>query len=238
MEIKDKTVLITGASSGIGEATARLLAEKGANVVLGARRQDEIEKTASEIGERALAIQLDVTDKSQVKNFIDKAIEKFGSIDVLINNAGVGYLGPVAEGKLEDFHNMFDVNVNGLLSCIHYSLPHLLKSSGHIINLASVAAHDVFPGSVVYAASKHAVDVITRGIRLELRDKVRISNISPGAVDTEFKDHTHHKETAEKFEDYFSGTVLKSKDIAESIYYMLSQPDHAVINEIIIRPDR
>lgn len=185
-----------------------------------------------------MLLEVDVTNIDDVKRMVDSTIKKFGSIDVLVNNAGVGHLGPFEEGKLEEWHNMFDINVKGLLSCIHSSLPYLLKSKGHVFNIASVAAHEVFPGSVVYCASKHAVNAITVGIRKEFREKIKVTNISPGAVSTEFFHHTSHEKTKENFKSYFENNeALVADDIAEVILETLKKPARVAINEIIIRPN-
>lgn len=233
-----KTAIITGASSGIGAATAIQLNEAGYNVVLAARRADKLKDVSKHLNENNLLLEVDVTNIEDVKLMVDATIKKFGSIDVLVNNAGVGHLGPFDEGKIDEWHNMFDVNVKGLLSCIHTSLPHLLKSKGHIFNIASVAAHEVFPGSVVYCASKHAVNAITVGMRKEFREKIKVTNISPGAVSTEFFHHTSHEKTKENFKSYFENNeTLVSEDIAQVILETLNKPSRVAINEIIIRPN-
>jgi NADP-dependent 3-hydroxy acid dehydrogenase YdfG len=233
-----KTAIITGASSGIGAATAILLNQNGYQVVLAARRMDKLEKVAAQLNEHHLLVATDVAIVADVKNLIEAAIEKFGKIDILINNAGLGYIAPLKDGKLEDWHRMFDVNVNGLLSCIHTALPYLLKQKGTIINIASVAAHEVFPNTVVYCATKHAVNAITIGIRKEFRDQVKVCNISPGAVQTEFLEQSEDNENIKQMKDYFfNNDTLKGQDIAETILDVLSKPAHVAINEVIIRPN-
>ena len=233
-----KTAIITGASSGIGAATAILLNKHGYQVVLAARRTEKLQQVAKQLNENHLLVACDVAKVEDVKNLIAKSLEKFGKIDVLINNAGLGYIAPLKEGKLEDWHRMFDVNVNGLLSCIHTALPHLLESKGNIINIASVAAHEVFPNTVVYCATKHAVNAITVGIRKEFRDQVKVCNISPGAVQTEFLDQSEENENVKQMRDhFFNNETLRSEDIAETILEVLSKPDHVAINEVIIRPN-
>jgi len=235
--MQGKSVVITGASSGIGEATARCLVQAGARIALAARRIERLEALQQELGDQAISVETDVTDPAAVQHLMRETLNAFGKIDVLINNAGVGHLGPMAETPLDDWHNMVDVNIKGLLSCIHAALPHLIVSNGHIINLASVAAHDVFPEAVIYCATKHAVNAITVGFRKEFRDKVRITNISPGAVATEFANHTHHEEKRKSFSQVFEGVVLTSDDIASAIHQVLTSPPHLVINEMIIRPN-
>lgn len=233
-----KTVIITGASSGIGAETAILLNKQGYAVVLAARRKEKMEKIAAKLNEHHLIVETDVTKTEEVLNMTQKTIERFGKIDVLINNAGLGYVAPLKDGKLEDWHRTFDVNVNGLLTCIHAALPHLLKTKGYIINIASVAAHEVFPNTVVYCASKHAVNAITVGIRKEFRDQVKVCNISPGAVQTEFLEQSENNENVKQMKDYFfNNETLKGEDIAQTILEVLSKPDHVAINEVIIRPN-
>lgn len=233
-----KTAIITGASSGIGAATAKLLNQNGYNVVLAARRVEKLQTLAKELNTNHLLVQTDVTSVDDVKHLIESAINAFGGIDVLINNAGLGIVSPMQDGKLEDWHKMFNVNVNGLLTCIHTALPHLLKSEGNIINIASVAAHEVFPNTVVYCATKHAVNAITVGMRKEFRDKVKVCNISPGAVQTEFLEQSADNEQVKQMKDYFfNNETLRSEDIAEAILDVLSKPKRVAINEVIIRPN-
>lgn len=233
-----RTAIITGASSGIGAATAILLNKNGYQVVLAARRVDKLKKVAEQLNENHLLVETDVTNIADVKNLIAQTLEKFGKIDILINNAGLGYVSPLKDGKLEDWHRMFDVNVNGLLTCIHTALPYLLAQKGTIINIASVAAHEVFPNTVVYCASKHAVNAITVGIRKEFRDQVKVCNISPGAVQTEFLEQSEETENVQQMKDYFfKNQTLMGQDIAEAILEVLSKPAHVAINEVIIRPN-
>lgn len=234
-----KSVLITGASSGIGAATARLLAQNGFKVMLTARRIDKLEALKNEIGDNAAVIACDVTDPEAVKRAVQATVDQFGSLDVLINNAGLGHLGPMSETPLQEWHHMMNVNVNGLLSCIHYATPHLLESKGNIINIASVAGHDVFPNAVVYCATKHAVRAISKGLRLEYRGRIKTTDISPGAVGTEFLDHTNHEATSTAYkEGAFKGVILQSEDIATAILDVLTKPDYVVISEVIIRPNQ
>ena len=233
-----KTAIITGASSGIGAATAKLLNKNGYNVVLAARRIEKLDALSKELDVNHHIVQTDVTQVADVERLVKESIEKFGAIDVLVNNAGLGMVAPMHEGKLEDWHRMFNVNVNGLLSCIHKALPHLLKREGTIINIASVAAHEVFPNTVVYCATKHAVNAITVGMRKEFRDKVKVCNISPGAVQTEFLEQSAVNEQTKQMKDYFfNNETLQSEDIAEAILDVLSKPKRVAINEVIIRPN-
>jgi NADP-dependent 3-hydroxy acid dehydrogenase YdfG len=233
-----KTAIVSGASSGIGKATTERLLQDGYFVCAIARRAERLTHLSEKWQDRILCMVCDVTDKEQVGLVVEKVLAERGRIDVLINNAGVGHLGPIMDASFDDWENMVNVNIIGLLSLIHSCLPALLKSNGHIINLASVAAHDVYPGSVVYCATKHAVNAITRGFRMEFRDKIKVTNISPGAVDTEFKDHTHHEAFKKQFEKYFDGNVILASDIADAIAHVLGLPDHLVVNEYIIRPNQ
>ncbi|MEO1414389.1 MAG: SDR family oxidoreductase [Bacteroidota bacterium] len=236
MRLSEKVVIITGASSGIGASTARLLAKNGAKIMLAARRVEKLQELQKEIGEQAAYHETDVTDYVQVQALVEATIQKFGKVDVLINNAGVGYLGPMEEASIEEWHTMMDVNVNGVLHAIHAALPELLKSKGHIINIDSVAGHNYFPRAVVYCASKHAVKALSYGIRVEFRDKVKVTNISPGAVATEFITHFTHEETKKNMENSFQNG-LQPDDIAQAILEVLAKPPHVVVNEVIIRPN-
>ncbi|MCI4667771.1 MAG: SDR family oxidoreductase [Bacteroidia bacterium] len=237
MTIKDKVVLITGASSGIGAATAKMLAGQGAKVMLLARREEKLHDLVSDIGDSAEFAKVDVTDYDSVNAAVQKTIDTFGKLDVIINNAGLGYLGPMEEAAVREWKTMVDVNVTGVLNTIHASLPHLLESQGHIINIDSVAGHNYFPNAVVYCATKHAVKAISYGIRVEFRSRVKVTNISPGAVETEFIDNFTHQATKEAMTKNFED-VLKADDIAEAILEVLAKPSHVVINEVTIRPNK
>ncbi|MEO6146932.1 MAG: SDR family oxidoreductase, partial [Sulfuriferula sp.] len=188
--IEGKIVVITGASSGLGEATARHLSEQGAVVILGARRVDRINALAKELadnGGKALALQTDVTQSAQVKKLVEAAVEKYGRIDVMINNAGLMPHSPLDRLKIDDWDRMIDVNIKGVLYGIAAALPYMQKQkSGHIINVSSVAGHKVRPASAVYAATKHAVLALSEGLRQEVKPyNIRTTVISPGAIDTE-----------------------------------------------------
>jgi len=233
-----KTAIVTGASSGIGRATVNRLIAEGYNVVAVARREARLEEMKEKWGDRIHVMSVDVTVVSDVEAMVKQTIDQFGQIDVLVNNAGVGMIAALEDGKLDDWLTMIDVNVKGVLICLHACLPELIKSHGHIINLASVAAHDVFPNAVVYCASKHAVNAITVGFRKEFREKVKITNISPGPVDTEFADHTNDDKLKEEFKKSFKGVVIKAEDIAGAILHILNLPEYLVVNEYIIRPNK
>ncbi len=197
--IKDKVVVITGASSGMGAAAARHLAAKGANVVLGARRSDRIDALAAEIteaGGKAVAVTTDVTRREDLRTLVDTAVETYGRIDVLINNAGVMPLSPLDRLKIDEWDQMIDVNLKGVLYGIAAALPYMkAQKSGHIINLSSVAGHKLFGGSAVYSATKSGVRALSGGLREEVAaDNIRVTIISPGAVKTELHDHISEKD--------------------------------------------
>ncbi len=191
--IEGKVVVITGASSGLGEATARLLSAQGASVVLGARRAERIQKLASELtakGGKAIAVTTDVTDRNQVKHLVEAAVQAYGRIDVMINNAGLMPQSPLERLKIDEWDRMIDVNIKGVLYGIAAALPYMQRQkSGHIVNVSSVAGHKVGPGSAVYAATKYAVRALSEGLRQEVKAyNIRTTVISPGAVATELPD--------------------------------------------------
>lgn len=233
-----KVILITGASSGIGEATARLMAAEGAQVVLGARRTERLEQIADEIreaGGSAVFHRLDVTDSSSFRDYVAFAEESFGPVDVLINNAGVMPLSPLAALKLDEWDRMIDVNIRGVLHGIAAVLPGMeARGRGHIINLSSIAGHQVWPACAVYSGTKFAVRAISEGLRLETRS-VRVTNVSPGVVESELAHTITHPETA-AFMDEFRSVALQSETIARAIAYAIAQPDDVDVNELIVRP--
>lgn len=232
-----KKILITGASSGIGLATAKLLHASGHEVFLIARSSEKLADIKSQLGERAHVATVDVVNYESVKSLAAEVLTKMGSVDVLINNAGLGYFDPLVDGKIEEWHEMFDINVKGLLNCIHVFLPHLIESKGHIINLGSVASHFVFPNSGVYSATKHAVFAISESIRTELPDKVRVTTISPGSVNTPFIDSTTNEKLLAEYKNYFAAG-MSADWIAETIRFAVEAPASAVVSEIITRPNR
>ncbi len=230
-----KHIVITGASSGIGKTTAKLLLDAGHRVSLLSR---SIERLSDEFDSpNASLVQCDVKDYDSVHKAIDQAFEAQGTIDVLINNAGLGVFDKFAEGKIEEWHNMVDTNVKGVLNCLHVALPHLRASKGHIINIASVAAHHVFPNSGVYCSTKWAVAAISESIRLELANEVRVTTISPGAVNTAFIDQTSNEDLLKDYKGYFA-EGLSPSIIAENILHAINTSETAVISEIIVRPNR
>ena len=241
--LKDKVAIITGASSGIGEATARRLAESGARVVLAARRVERLEALAADIERRegtALVAPTDVTDERSVQRLARTALDAFGRIDILINNAGIMPLSPISKLRVEEWDRMIDVNIKGVLYCVAATLPTMLEQgSGHIINVSSVAGRRPFPSGTVYSATKFAVRAISQGLRLELSPikGIRVTDIEPGVVATELTHHITDNETANRFQEMWAEkTPLESIDIAETILFVLSRPDHVNVNEILVRP--
>ena len=241
--LRDKVAIITGASSGIGEATARRLAESGARVVLAARRVERLEALAADIEHRqgtALVAPTDVTDERSVQRLARTALDAFGRIDILINNAGIMPLSPISKLRVEEWDRMIDVNIKGVLYCVAATLPTMLEQgSGHIINVSSVAGRRPFPSGTVYSATKFAVRAISQGLRLELSPikGIRVTDIEPGVVATELTHHITDNETANRFQEMWAEkTPLESVDIAETILFVLSRPDHVNVNEILVRP--
>ena len=240
-EIENKVVIVTGASSGLGEATARKLAKNGAKLMLAARREDRLKNLVSEIqqdGGTAKYQITDVSDRSQVEALAKATKDAYRRIDVLVNNAGLMPLSPLAEAKVDEWDRMVDVNIKGVLYSIAAVMPVMLQQeSGHIVNLSSVAGHKVFPAGTVYCATKFAVKAISEGIRLESDGKIRSTNISPGAVDTELTDTISHNETAENVDQLY-GVAIDADAIAHAIAYAIEQPSDVDVNEMIIRPTK
>jgi NADP-dependent 3-hydroxy acid dehydrogenase YdfG len=241
--IRDKVVVITGASSGLGAATARMLAAAGAAVVLGARRQDRIDALAAELndaGGRALALTTDVTDPAQVQALVDAAIAHFGSVDVIVNNAGLMPQAPLERRTIADWDRTIDVNIKGVLYGIAAVLPHMqARKAGHIVSVSSVAGHKVRAGGAVYSATKHAVRVISEGLRQEVKPYgIRTTVISPGAVDTELPASSTEPDVREAMQRFYADTAIPADAFARAVVYALSQPDEVDINEILFRPTR
>jgi len=241
MEIKDKVIIITGASSGIGEATALLLAKHGAKITLAARREDRLKELADKIGDQqSLIVVTDVTNPDATQAMVDKTVDKFGRVDVLVNNAGLMPLSFMSNLHVEEWHRMVDVNIKGVLNCIAATLPVMLgQKSGHIVNVSSVAGRRVFIGGAVYCATKFAVNALSEGLRMELapRHNIRVTSVQPGAVDTELTDHITDQQLVKGMDERFAGMErLEAEDIADSIYYALSQPNRVNINEVLVLP--
>jgi NADP-dependent 3-hydroxy acid dehydrogenase YdfG len=239
--IKNKVVIITGASSGMGEAAAKHLAELGATVVLGARRADKIEKLAKDIkeaGGKALFVKVDVTNLEQVKNLVDTAVQQFGRVDVILNNAGIMPLSPMDRINVAEWNTMIDVNIKGVLNGVAAVLPYMKKQkSGQIINTSSVAGHKVFNGSAVYSATKYAVRALTEGLRMELKPyNIRTTIVCPGAVKTELLEHISEADIQQANKDYVGEVGISPDSFARVVAFAISQPEDVDINEVIFRP--
>lgn len=240
--LTDKVAIVTGASSGIGRATAQSLAKKGVRVVLGARRRDRLDELSSEIqsvGGQALSFVTDVAQRQSCEDLIRYTIEQWGRIDILVNNAGLMPLSFIKNLHVDEWDRMIDVNIKGVLYCTAAALPHMLTAkSGHIVNVSSVAGRIVFPAGSVYCATKHAVTAFSEGLRQELstRKNIRVTCIEPGVVATELTSTI----TDESLQEYVEGAkkmaALQSQDIADAILYAVFSPNHVNVNEILIRP--
>jgi len=233
--LQGKTILVTGASSGIGEATVRELAATGAHLFIGARRGERLKALADELGGAIGWRTLDVTDPASVEAFAAEAETRFGRIDVLINNAGVMPLSPLAALKRDEWRRMIDVNVHGVLNGIAAVLPRFVaQKSGHVVNVASIGAHLVVPSGAVYCATKYAVWAITEGLRQE-HDDIRATIISPGVVATELGNDISEPEIADALKAWRQKSLTPDA-IARAIRYALEQPDGVDVNEVIVRP--
>ena len=236
-----QTIVITGASSGIGEATARLLAGNGAKIVAVARRKDRLDQLVKDIeaaGGKAIAVEADVTSIEDMQRTAKTAKDTFGSLDVWVNNAGVMPLSPVEMNRLEEWRWMVDVNINGVLNGIAAAQPLMREQgSGHFVNVSSVAGHKVFAGAAVYCATKFAVRALGEGMRMESDGSIRVTNISPGAIKTELTDHIAVPEVKEGVKA-FTDIAIDSDAIARSIQYAIEQPGDVDVNEIIVRPSK
>jgi NADP-dependent 3-hydroxy acid dehydrogenase YdfG len=244
--LEGTVALVTGASSGIGEATARSLAGHGAAVAVVARRSERLDALAADIesgGGRALAIEADVTDQAQAVDAVERTVAELGRLDTVVNNAGVMLLGPVADAPTEEWKRMVAINVNGLLYVSHAALPHLTRAAeggprnvADLVNVSSVAGRRASAGSAVYNATKHAVNAFTEALRQEVTERhVRVSVVEPGAVATELTDHLR-PEIREQLRGGFQFERLAAADIADAIAYVVTRDRHIAINEILIRP--
>ncbi len=244
----DGTVaVITGASSGIGEATARELSRQGATVVVGARRKDRLDALVTEIehaGGTALAIECDVTDRSAATMLIDTAVERYGRLDTLVNNAGVMLLGMIVDAPVDEWERMISLNLNGLLYCAHAALPHLLRTAqdsprqvADLVNISSVAGRVPRLGSGVYNLTKHGVGAFSESLRQEVtRQHVRVSLVEPGAVSTELSSHVRAEVRAALGQRLAGVERMEAIDIAEAITFIVTRPRRMAINEMLIRP--
>ena len=237
--VSGKIIAITGGSSGLGAEAARHLVNAGARVVLGARRMDRLEAIADELGREHVAVRkLDVTDREDVKAFVDFAVETFGRVDVLINNAGIMPLSPLEMGRVDEWDQAIDVNIKGVLYGIHAALPHFkAQKGGQFINVSSVAGHRVGKGNAVYAATKHSVRVISEGLRQEVKPyNIRTTIISPGAVDTELPASVKAPGVTEGIADFYEHMAIPASSFARCVTFAISQPEEVDINEILFRP--
>jgi NADP-dependent 3-hydroxy acid dehydrogenase YdfG len=244
----DGTVaLVTGASSGIGEATALVLAEHGASVALAARRVDRLKALSEKIregGGRTLVLEADITDEEQARGAVDRTVKEFGRLDTLVNNAGVMLLGPAVGAPLEEWQRMLQINMHGLMYCAHAALPHLLRAAedsprrvADMVNISSVAGRVPREGSAVYNATKHGVGAFSEALRQEVtRRHVRVSLVEPGAVATELAGH-NRPEVRSTIEQRFGDVErLQADDIADAIHYIVSRPRRMAVNEMLVRP--
>jgi NADP-dependent 3-hydroxy acid dehydrogenase YdfG len=245
--LEGTVALVTGASSGIGEATARALASEGAKVAVAARRLERLERLAEEIGRgghTALAIESDITEQAQAVEAVDRAVDELGRLDIVVNNAGQMLLGPIEGAPTEEWDRMIDLNLKGLINTTHAAIPHLLNAAedsergcADVVNISSVAGRIARAGSGVYNLTKFGVGAFSESLRQEFAGrKVRSTIIEPGAVDTELSDHIREgvrERVRERFADI---EMLRSADIAEAIVFAVTRPAHVSLNEILIRP--
>jgi NADP-dependent 3-hydroxy acid dehydrogenase YdfG len=246
-DLSGTVALVTGASSGIGEATAVALAQHGAAVAIAARRKDRLDDLAGRIeaaGGRALVLEADITDPAQAQEAVQRTVSDLGRLDTLINNAGVMLLGPAVDAPLDEWERMIAINVNGLLYCTHAALPHLLTAAADsprkvadIVNISSVAGRVARNGSGVYNLTKHGVGAFSESLRQEVTGRhVRVSLVEPGAVGTELRGH-NRPEIQEQMEQRFGSIeILQSQDIADSIAFIITRPWRMAVNEVLIRP--
>lgn len=237
-----KIALITGATSGIGQATALKAAETGFDIIITGRRDDRLQHLAEEIrkkGSEVLTLCFDVRDAEAVKKAINSLEDKWKNIDVLVNNAGLAVgVSPIQEGIVDDWERMIDTNVKGLLYITRAVAPFMIqKNSGHIVNIASIAGKEVYPGGNVYCATKHAVDALSRAMRTDmLKHNIKVTNIAPGMVETEFS-LVRYKGDAEAAKNVYKGMIpLSNEDIADTILFAITRPAHVCLNDIVIMP--
>ncbi len=245
--LKDTVSLVTGASSGIGEATALALAREGSTVAIAARRRERLDELAQRIegeGGRALVIEADVGSEEQARTAVERTVSELGRLDTLINNAGVMLLGPIENAPLEEWERMLSVNVAGLLYCAHAALPHLLRAAedgprqvSDLVNISSVAGRVARAGSGVYNLTKHGVGAFSESLRQEVTQRhLRVSLVEPGAVDTELPTH-NRPEIREQIGKTFGDVErLQAEDIADAIIYIVTRPRRVAVNELLIRP--
>jgi NADP-dependent 3-hydroxy acid dehydrogenase YdfG len=231
-----RVAVITGASSGIGEATARALAAGGHRVALLARRTERIEALAEEIGNDALAIEADVTDRDSITAAAQRVQEEAGGADILVNNAGVMLLGPFSSEQSADYRQMLEANLLGAITVTELFLDQLRDGGGDLVNISSVAGRTARPGNAVYAATKWGINGWSESLRQELQPDVRVMVIEPGAVATELAEHITHAETRRATEEFVKETAIQPEDIAEVIAFAIARPRRMTLNEILVRP--
>ncbi len=236
--IAGKVVVITGASGGLGEATARRLAAAGARLVLGARRLPRIEALAAELGADAIAVQTDVTQAAEVRHLVDAAVARFGRLDVMLNNAGIMPHSPLERLKVEDWDRTIDVNLRGVLHGIAAALPQMQRQkSGHVINVSSVAGQTVRPGGAVYSATKTAVRMLSEGLRREVKPwNIRTTVISPGAVATSLPESATEPDVAHALRQFYDAYAIPPDAFARAVLFAMEQPEEVDVNEILFRP--
>jgi NADP-dependent 3-hydroxy acid dehydrogenase YdfG len=245
--LEGTVALVTGASSGIGEATARALAARGAAVAIGARRKERLDALAAEIedaGGAALAVESDVTDQGQARTLVAATVERFGRLDTVVNNAGVMLLGPIEGAPVEEWERMIDLNLKGLLYVADAALPHLIAAAGDdprhvadLVNISSVAGRVARRNSGVYNLTKHGVGAFTESLRQEMSSRhVRVSVVEPGAVDTELPNHLRPEVREVLSARLGEIERLEAEDIADAIAYIVTRPRHVAVNELLIRP--
>ncbi len=240
--LQGKVVLVTGASSGIGEATALALARAGARVAIAARRRDRLDGVARRIADlrsESLVLEADVARPEEAESIVGRTVERWGRLDVLVNNAGMMLLSPIERARVEDWRRMLDLNLLGLMVATRAALPHMRRQKdGHVVNISSTAGRVANPDASVYAATKFGVGAFSEALRREVyRDNIRVTVIEPGAVATELREHVPDPDTRARIDTWArSMRQLQSEDVAAAILYAVSQPPHVNVNEILLRP--
>jgi NADP-dependent 3-hydroxy acid dehydrogenase YdfG len=236
MSAQHNVAVITGASSGIGEATARALVAAGYRVVLLARRAERINELAAELGDNSLAIEADVTDRDSLIAAAERVQAELGGADILVNNAGLMLLGPFSSDQRDDYRRMVETNLLGAITTTEVFLDQLLDGGGDLINISSVAGRTARPTNAVYAATKWGINGWSESLRQELQPQIRVTIIEPGAVATELTSHITHEETREATEAFVKDLAIRPEDIAEVIVFTVSRPRRVTLNEILVRP--